>query len=103
MLGLKELASRHELLADHTNDADHRESPVVELLRLVALPVGVGLPLGGAEEVARLIVRPPAVEDPNHLHEHDEGQEIPKTQQMLIVGLVRTHSYADRLISCQST
>ena len=47
--------------------AEHGQSPVVELLGLVADPSFVRLPLRGAEEIPGLIVRPTAVQDSEHL------------------------------------
>ena len=61
---------------EHADGAEHGQAAVVELLGLVALPALVRLPLRRAEEVARLVVWPPAVEDADHLHEHDEGEDL---------------------------
>ena len=61
---------------EHANRGEHREAAVVELLGLVAVPRRVYLPLARAEEIARLVVGAPAVEDADHLHEHDESEDL---------------------------
>jgi len=50
------------------------------LAELVGVPGRCRLPLGGAEEVARLVVRPPAVEDAEDLHEADEEEDLQQAQ-----------------------
>merc|ERR1719174_2281167 len=61
---------------EHTDRTEHRKTPVVQLLGLVALPALIRLPLGRAEEIPGLVVWPPSVKDAEHLEEHDEGEDL---------------------------
>lgn len=63
-------------MGQHANGREHGKAPVVELTDLEVVPRGASLPLRGAEEVARLVVRPPAVEDAKNLHEADEEHNL---------------------------
>mmetsp|Transcript_50918 Transcript_50918/g.168596 ORF Transcript_50918/g.168596 Transcript_50918/m.168596 type:complete len:233 (-) Transcript_50918:31-729(-) len=65
---------------EHADGAKHGEPAVVELAELVGVPGRCRLPLGGAEEVARLVVGPPAVEDAEDLHEADEEEDLQQAQ-----------------------
>ena len=62
--------------SEHANRAEHGQPAIVELLRLVALPASVRIPLRRAQEVSWLVVRPPAVQNANHLNEHDEREDL---------------------------
>lgn len=67
-------------VGQHANGGKHGETAVVELTELVVVPALGGFPLRRAEEVARLVVRPPAVEDTEDLKEANEDKNLEEAQ-----------------------